>query len=712
MCVLILALFSLPAAAGPEKLDPLLRALVQTGAEGSPVDPFPPEVLPTVVALGGDATLSPEGTGAAPPLRVLLLTQEPQGALEIPMFRAHQVVGTLSTGEVDRADLAALADHPQVVYVQASRPVYPTVDRSVPEVGAPALWYRMPATTGEGVIIGVVDTGIDVLHRDFRVDRTRDGFEEGSRILWLWDQTGIGAKGFPYWWGDNGTETYYGRVFSRQELEIAIASGFPSTRDETGHGTHVAGIAAGDGSTCSEAMRGMAPQADLIIVKTTFYEDTVLDGVRFVFEAAEALGKPAVVNLSLGGHSGPHDGTSLFEQMLDALVDRPGRVVVVAAGNEGNRRIHIGGEVRTATTWHLEAEKGTVTAELWHSGTVSFSTEVLAPSGETMTVLPGSQRGAMTASGGVWLDNTSLPNPLNLSRHIFIALTNVAPGTTWQITLTPILGGGRVDGWVGDPSAAQFREGDTSSTISEPGNGARSITVGAYVTKTKWTSLAGEETMEGEIGALAPFSSRGPTRDGRVKPDLAAPGAWIASARSRSASPEAWLTLPGGEYTMLLGTSMAAPHVAGGAALLLSQRPDLTWSEVKEALLSGARADAQVGTTPNYTWGAGKLDVSWAAPLLDGPSPAERPTLALLANPVSGEAVFRYRCPPGTRWGNLQVYDLAGRLLSTELVPLPSGEARWPLATSDGRPVASGLYLAVLVTDRAQSEIVRVVVQR
>jgi len=714
LLVVILPFLSLPAAAGPEKLDPLLRALVQTRGEGGPVDLLSPEVLPTLVALGGDATLSPEEGGPSAPLRVLLLTKDPQGAWLIPMFRPHQVVGTLATGEVDLADLDPLADHPQVVYVQASRPVYPAVDWSVPEIGAPALWYSTPATTGEGVIIGVVDTGIDVLHRDFRVDRTGDGFEEGSRILWLWDQTGVGATGFPYWWGDDlaGVETYYGRAFSRQELEIAIASGFPPTRDTSGHGTHVAGIAAGDGSAAGGRMRGTAPGADLVIVKTTFYEDTVLDGVRFVFEAAEALGKPAVVNLSLGGHAGPHDGTSLFEQMIDALVDRPGRAVVVAAGNEGDRRIHIGGDVRTTATWHLEVEKSTVTIQLWHSGTASFSTEVRAPSGETVTALPGTQRRKSTSSGGVWLDNTSLPDPRNLARYIYIALTDVTPGATWAITLTPILGGGWVDGWVENPSSAQFREGDARSTISEPGNAARAITVGAYVTKTQWSSLAGEQREEGEIGALASFSSRGPTRDGRVKPDLAAPGAWIASARSQNATAAPWLTLPGGEYAMLLGTSMAAPHVTGAVALLFSRRPNLTWSEVRDALLSGARVDGQVGATPNYMWGAGKLDVSRAAALIAGPTPVERPTLALLANPVSREAVFRYHCPSGTRWASLHVYDLAGKLLFTQLLPLPSGDARWSLTTYDGRTVASGLYLAVLVTDRAQSAIVRVVVQR
>lgn len=705
-------LFVISALAGPEKLDPFLRLLVHAHREAGPASFLSPQTLPTLVALGGDYAPDPGAIAPTTPIRVFLLTRAPDAARAIPLFRPHQVLGTLATGEVALGDLVALASHPAVVYVEASRPVYPVLDLSVPEVGAPALWQAMPGTTGQGVIVGVVDTGIDVLHRDFRVDRDGDGTEEGSRVRYLWDQAGVGARGFPPWWGDILSETYYGRAFSREEIEAAIASGIPPTLDTHGHGTHVAGIAAGDGSSSSANFRGVAPGADLVVVKTTFYQDTVVDGVRFVFEAAQALGKPAVVNLSLGGHSGPHDGSSLFERMIDALLDRPGRAIVVAAGNEGNRKIHVGADVRAPTTWHLEADKSTVTVQFWHTGTSSYAIAVRSPGGETATTLPGSQRWVSTSSGGVWVDNTSLPDPRNLARHIFVALTDVSPGSTWAITLTPILGGGRVDGWVENPGAAQFREGDTAFTISEPGNAARVITVGAYITKTRWTSVAGEQTAEGTVGALAPFSSRGPTRDGRLKPDLVAPGAWIASARSRSLQPAPMFTLPGGEYMVLAGTSMAAPHVTGAVALLFSRRPDLTWSEVKDALTSGARKDGPGGALPNYAWGAGKLDIPRAAQALGGPEPADRPLLIVLANPVSREAAFRYRCPAGTRWASLQVYDLAGRLLFTQPLALPSGEARWPLATRDGRPVASGLYLALLVTDRGRSDVVRVVVQR
>ncbi|MFH1609146.1 MAG: hypothetical protein ABID40_00760, partial [Candidatus Bipolaricaulota bacterium] len=198
--ILALALFSLAALAGPEKLDPLLRALVHAQSEDGPAALLAPQVLPGLVALGKDPSPPHEAAQASARIRVFVLTKDPEAAKTIPAFRPHQVVGTLATGEVDLKDLPILAEHPQVVYVQASRPVYPSLDRSVPETGAPALWYTAPGTTGQGVIVGVVDTGIDVLHRDFRVDRDGNGTEEGTRIAYLWDQTGIGATGFPFWW--------------------------------------------------------------------------------------------------------------------------------------------------------------------------------------------------------------------------------------------------------------------------------------------------------------------------------------------------------------------------------------------------------------------------------------------------------------------------------------------------------------------------------
>jgi len=143
---LAVILFSVAAFAGPEKLDPFLRLLVRAQHGDGPEALLAPETLSALVALGGDPVVP--GPAEQASVRVLILTEDPSAAWAIPGFRPHQVVNTLATGEVAVADLASLADHPQVVYIEASRPLSPSLDLSVPEVGAPALWYgtrRRPA---------------------------------------------------------------------------------------------------------------------------------------------------------------------------------------------------------------------------------------------------------------------------------------------------------------------------------------------------------------------------------------------------------------------------------------------------------------------------------------------------------------------------------------------------------------------------------------
>lgn len=685
--LLLLIVATFLALAGPEKLDPFLRALLQA----------PAELSPALLAL----------TPAEPdPLVPVFLELREEGVWwELP--GARSLLGNIASATLPLSQLRAVAEHPGVTRVWASRPLEPLLDRSVPEIGANALWYGTPSATGQGVIVGIVDSGVDILHPAFRVDRDGDGFWEGSRILFYWDQTAAGAGWFPPFWGDEAGEGLYGRAYAQRDLEAAIRSSFSPAPDTLGHGTHVAGIAAGGFGT---PFPGVAPAADLVVVKTNFYEDGVLDGIRFVLEAVRFLGRPAVVNLSVGGHAGPHDGRSPFERAVELLAQRPQALIVCAAGNDGESKIHVGGEIRTSTTWTLVAAAASVVVRFWYDNPSRFMVSVRAPTGETMTVLPGQSRSAITSAGLVWLDNSSsfAQDP----QQIFLTLSGAARESRWRITLDPVIPG-RVDGWVESSKMGYFSEGGSERTIVEPGNAPSVITVGAYVTRTAWPSQAGEQRAEGYVlWALAPFSSQGPTRDGRLKPDLAAPGAWIISARSREAQVSPWYLLPDGQHMVLAGTSMAAPHVAGSCALLLSLRPDLSRDEVLQALRTGARVDAYVGGAPNNTWGWGKLDLprAWAA--LSPPERPPAPWLAALENPARLSVTFRYGCPEGTGWAELHIYDLLGRLLWREALPPGEGVARWDLRTLQGHAVASGLYLAVLVTDRGTSGVVRVVVQR
>lgn len=687
--------WGLIAAGGPEKLDPLLRYLYRSWSQHG-VEAVVDMDFPDLLALETEAPLL-----EIPEVRVLIYTKTPDIAPIIPGFRPHTAIGTVVTGTASLASIYELSDHPQVLYIQASRPLRPELDISIPEISVPDVWYGTPPTKGEGTIVGIVDTGVDLLHPTFLVDRDGDGVPEGSRILWLWDQ---GAPGSPDQWPFT-----YGEDYSRAELERGIALGTPPSRDTSGHGTHVAGIAAGS----EDSLPGVAPGAKLVVVKSTFYEDTVVDGVAFVFQVAEALGLPAVVNLSLGGHGGPHDGTSLFEKAIDAALDRPGRAVVVAAGNEAEDGIHVGGVIAAPTTWHVLVQDPSGEINFWHENSAAFTVD-LSFAGKTATVPPGTQGFLGIAGGGIFLDNASQgPDPRNGQMPVHITWSGLPIGTYLELTFIPSPSGGRIDGWLTSPDYGRFQEGDSAMTIAEPGNAARVITVGAYITRNRWVSVAGNQVSEYRMSEIAPFSSRGPTRDGRLKPEVAAPGAWILSARSRDAAASPMFLHPDLIHRYMAGTSMAAPHVAGICALLFSLAPDSTWEEIRAALVSGSRRDIYTGMDlPDYAWGYGKVYAPGAVAELAPPVPGGHPALEVLTRPAVSEALIRYYLPEGTGRAFLYIYDILGRLVHQQELPLRGTIARWDLFSTGGFPVANGVYLAVLVTDRGTSAPAGLVVQR
>ena len=691
----LLYLWGISVAGGPERLDPLLRGVLSSW-----------ERYGTAALAELRLTrLLPLSPGADPTVRVLLKTRDPWAAWDIPGFRPETVSGCVATGSVPLRLLDELSEHPQVVFIQASRPLSPSLDISVPEIEAPDVWSGDPSTRGEGVVVGIVDTGIDALHLAFREDRDGDGFPEGSRILWLWDQA---ASGFPDRWDFD-----YGEDYGRDEIESWIATGESPSRDIQGHGTHVAGIAAGS----EPELPGVAPGAYLVVVKSTFYEDTVVDGIRFVFEVAEELGLPAVVNLSLGGHGGPHDGTSLFEEAVDATLECgtgpcPGRAIVVAAGNEADDDIHVGGELHAPVTWHLRISSSSGEAHFWHPAEADFEFRVAA-GGDSLRVPPGTSGSGTIAGGEVYVENAPYgPDPRNGDETIYLQWGNMPIGTMLELTFSPRPHGGRIDGWVTSPQYGSFEEGDPWMTIAEPGNARRVITVGAYVTRNRWESQSGTNHYDHPLWELTPFSSHGPTRDGRTKPEIAAPGAWILSARSRDAPVDPMYLAPDGIHRYMAGTSMAAPHVSGAVALLLSLYPGLTWDEARAALVGGARRDAFTGwDLPDNAWGYGKLSAEGAVRQLSPPAPTGA-ALEILTVPAVSEALFRYSVPEGAAWAEIRVYDLLGRLVWEEGVSVEGRVARWDLVSSGGIPVANGIYLAVLVTDRGASPAVKLLVQR
>jgi subtilisin family serine protease len=560
--------------------------------------------------------------------------------------RTGSVVGEIVTAWVTPQQLSAIRQAKGIKHIAASHRVkllqhpirlQPQNDVSVPDTNATTL--HSSNIRGQNVIVGIIDTGIDFCHKDFR---TGSGAELQSRILFIWDQTtnsGVGSP--PSGYG-------YGREWTKSQIEAALPS-CPSVTtitqtDTIGHGTHVAGSSAGDGSTLvGNTYRGMAPEADIIAVKcfSGCTDARIIDGANYIFSQAALLGKPAVINLSLGGHWDPHDGTGALDRALDALLGSGGRAIVAAAGNEGDLTIHAQATLSTSASANITFLQptdpvyqlyGTDIFDFWYPGAANFCVTVISPNGYSVgPVCAGQQQNINTNDGGVSIVNsTSGVDPFNGDREVIAWMYgpiyggNSVVAGTWTIRVTASSGSGRIDGWAvyGD-NEFDPPYGNTDMTVGSPGTATKILTVGAYTTKRQWTDKCGRSWQTFEtLQAIASFSSKGPTRDGRTKPDITAPGTMIASVLSKDVT---GTSCPGGSnsslvltsdntYWILQGTSMATPHTVGGVALLLQQNPNLNWSDIKNIVQSNARTDSFTGATPNNTWGAGKLRVTILTP--------------------------------------------------------------------------------------------------
>ncbi len=501
------------------------------------------------------------------------------------------------------------------------------------------------AFKGAGVVVGVVDSGIDWTHSDFK------NASGQTRILSIWDQTTSGKPPSGY---SVGYECTAANINASQCPE----------RDTNTHGTHVAGIAAGNGRSRSGApLRGIAPEADLIIVKTDLSEANIIAGVDYIFKRAQALGKPAVVNLSLAGHVGPHDGTSSYERTLSDLTGA-GKLVAAANSNEGNSRIHMGYNAQgtsysTGISTLVNAEKELTLIDLWYnSGVVSVGLRAnLVVNGQLQKLdeLPAISTGqtarrALT-DGGTIIGYASIETEARPEggRHVFVAIDN---NETPSIDLSKIVwelytfGSGRIDGWttkgvfdaLNQPSDG-FIGGDTSMTVGMPATANNVIAVGAYVTRPSWVDVDGQTRAYDppvSIGAISSFSSLGPTRDGRRRPSISAPGQAIVSTLSSTPEENAReYFAQGGSYRIEQGTSQASPHVTGLLALMLQARSSLGVSEALSILQGTARKDGNTGGSANNTFGDGKIDALAAVQAIAGtgtvtPPPGNGAALRLL----------------------------------------------------------------------------------
>jgi monoamine oxidase/subtilisin family serine protease len=513
--------------------------------------------------------------------------------------RAARVVsrfGDVATARVRRGDIDRLWSEPVVASVKAPHAYAPDLE-PVRAAGAEPADPRDGGraadlgATGRGVVVGLLDWGLDVTHPDFR---KADGT---TRLLALWDQRPApGGGAAPYG---------YGRILDSSLIDAALSTpdpegmlGYAAADFDAGpgaHGTHTTSLAAGNGR--GGGPTGMAPEADLVFVSLGRQhgaaEVPLGDSVELLealdFVVRTAAGRPCVVNLSLGRHAGEHTGHSLVELAMDQLVSgAPGIAIAGSCGNYFQRRTHAAWRLRPgrARRFHLDVDprdRTTNQVDLWYPGRDRLLVELTAADGPTASV-PLGEHGAVVIDGReVARVYHRACDPNNGDHQVSIFIDPDTPVTRWDVTLIgQDIVDGRVHAWIERDiicAACQVRfddrQADPRTTLGTICTGFRTIAVGAY-------------DAHRPDRPLGSFSSSGPTRDGRQKPDLVAPGVLVLGARSRPADGQ-----DAPAYVRMSGTSMAAPAVTGTVALMFEAagRP-LSIEETRRALLAGCDAPA------------------------------------------------------------------------------------------------------------------------
>jgi len=539
----------------------------------------------------------------------------PEGVRVISQF------GNIATCRLRRGTILEVWADEAVASVKASRFLTPepTVDIDLQEVWSESgRWVdtRRPPNipeTGQGVVIGVVDWGFDFAHPDFL---NPDG---STRILALWDQRSRPHQIPPQPYG-------YGVVYTQADINQALQTSdpyktlgyHPAEVDPNGegtHGTHVASIAGGNG--CSGGPVGVAPKANFVFVhmgtvaaqKRDNLGNSValLEAVDFVAKTAGSC--PWVINLSMGRHGEQHDGTTLVEQGLDAAVSRvPGCAIIQSAGNYYDRRIHTQGHMRPGEshtfTWHVDpADMTPNQLEVWYSGKDTFEIELRSPDRKLFETAQLGERVPLQQGDqviGKLYHRRHEPN--NHDHQIQIFLYTSAPPGDWQVTLiAKDVVDGRFHAWIerdvavpGCQSHFDVEDAVNNCTTGTICNGFRTIAVGAY-------------NLHSPTWEIARFSSCGPIRDGREKPDIVSPGVAILAARSAPRHPENGTHL----LTRKSGTSMAAPHVAGTVALMFeAAKQPLDIADTRRLLLGNAQKPG--ADVDQSRFGNGYLDIEAA----------------------------------------------------------------------------------------------------
>ena len=446
---------------------------------------------------------------------------------------------------------------------------------------------------GQGILVAIIDSGIDYANIDFR---NADG---STRIRYLWDQSLNPADGETAPVGYSiGVEYTKGQIDEALNAQtVSEQRRLVRSQDISGHGTAVAGVAAGNGSNSGGRYAGVAMQSELIVVKLgnpiqEGFPRTIelMMGIDYIIRKALELRMPVAVNISFGNTYGGHDGTTLLERYIDDVSNIWKSVFCIGTGNEaasaGEETIQLA----------IQSRQSSISIQIWKEYTDQIEISIINPSGVRVGPVP-----EILGPHRFRIGQTEIllyygePSPYSISQEIYIDLLPVESYLTegiWRIVLSAgKIVTGQYEMWL--PSDNVLNRGTgflfptDATTLTIPSSASRAISVGAYDARTF---------------AYADFSGRGFTRlTNMVKPDLVAPGVDVISCS------------PGGGYTARTGTSMACPFVTGAAALWMQwgmvegNDPYLYGEKMRAFLTGNARPLSETGVYPNNREGWGRL---------------------------------------------------------------------------------------------------------